>query len=64
MKIILDSCPAGLALIFKTQHWRDGATPGGYSGHLQLQSRFTPQIGLSKMKGPSERNMSPVVVMN
>lgn len=40
-RIILDLCPSGLALVCKTQHWRDAVTPGGCSMHLQLWCHFT-----------------------
>lgn len=64
MKIILDACPAGLALICETQQQRDGATPGGHTMHVHLRSHFTLQSCVSEMIRPSESSMSLVVVVN
>ena len=53
VRIILDSCPAGLALMCKTEHWREGVTPGGLVLNLHFQSRCTLLSSLSETINPS-----------
>lgn len=58
MKIILDSCPAGLALICKSQHWRGEESLLVAPACSYNFQKLTALSGVKKMI----RNMSVFVV--